>query len=504
MPEGFEIADGYVDIHAEPDRVSARRAANMMADDVDRVGRRRRGGFFAAMFTPDAATLTALRTGVPAALATPIGIGAALLGAIWVTGFIAAIIAGLSTAGVAAAFIVIGAVALKENKKLVKMFEKTGETIANVFKRAAEPLLDPFLRSLKLFTAGLKASEPVIRGIFEALAPAIVPMTRSILQFTRTLGGAMAKEMPAFRRILESIVELMPGLAEKIGEMFNLFSKHEDDIIKAMEAVFAFIGGLVDFLARSVVRLIVTFNWMNEQFGKLNRTAKGVSDWFDREWSKVANHISLPVNRGVNRATARIFGLPRPVATVVASMGQFFATMHRRISNPFSGGVTSAIRFVATLPSRIRSAVGNLRFLLVNAGRDVIRGLLDGISSMFGSLASKVGEAAGIVGRFLPGSPVKEGPLKAFNQLSTNPGAKLAQMLQHGFSEQMKKFQLPTNLTMAGTAPNVNVSPMMAAPPVQVQVMLDGREIAPMVDTRIDDRNFQLKRAVTSGGSRIP
>ena len=73
--------------------------------------------------------------------------------------------------------------------------------------------------------------------------------------------------------------------------------------------------------------------------------------------------------------------------------------------------VQSAIQLVLDIPDRIRRGLSGINSVLYNAGRNLIHGFIDGIRSMFGSLGNVVHEAMNIVGRFVPGSPAKEGPL---------------------------------------------------------------------------------------------
>ena len=79
-----------------------------------------------------------------------------------------------------------------------------------------------------------------------------------------------------------------------------------------------------------------------------------------------------------------------------------------------TGAAESANRlvgFVAKLPGRIIGALGDLGQRMFNAGRNLIESLGNGIREQFGSLWNVMKEAADIVGRFLPGSPAKVGPL---------------------------------------------------------------------------------------------
>jgi len=61
-----------------------------------------------------------------------------------------------------------------------------------------------------------------------------------------------------------------------------------------------------------------------------------------------------------------------------------------------SAGVSRVVDFVRNLPGKIRSAIGNLGSLLVDAGRSLIQGLINGITGKLGELWDKV---SGIAGR---------------------------------------------------------------------------------------------------------
>jgi phage-related protein len=67
--------------------------------------------------------------------------------------------------------------------------------------------------------------------------------------------------------------------------------------------------------------------------------------------------------------------------------------------------------FFRSLPGRILAALGDLASLLYNAGRNVISGLINGVTSMVGSLGSVMGSIAHKVAGFFGLSPAVEGPL---------------------------------------------------------------------------------------------
>jgi phage-related protein len=451
-----------------------------------------------------------MRTGVPAMLASPIGIAAVSLAGIFVASFVGAIISVLATGGMAALFVAIGALALKEHPKLVAGFETLATKIKDVFARAAEPLLMPFIVALGMFTNSLLAAEPIIRRIFEGLAPAILPVTKGITGFLTILGEAMADVMPAFADVLARIGENLPTFATVLGNMFRQFADNKETIMKAVDWLFIF----AEIIIITVVPVIITLTRMWVAFGStfaaigkaagaivdgFGNVVRGVFGWISSNWPKLLGIIVNPVQRGIGSAIKFVSGLPQAVGSAISRVASIFGRVIAYMTKPFREGVSRVLGFIRDLPGRIRSALGNLGGLLYSAGRAVIQGLINGITSMFGAVGSAVGNIVGFIADKLPGSPVKEGPLTKFNQMSTNPGAKLGEMFLEGFAHSLRQF-MP-----AAPIPNVTVNPAVSNyNNPTVRVYLDGRELSPAIVRVMDERNMQLKRAVTSGGTRLP
>lgn len=100
------------------------------------------------------------------------------------------------------------------------------------------------------------------------------------------------------------------------------------------------------------------------------------------------------------------------------------------IKAAFRAGVSAAVEVVKSLGARISAQVRGFGSLLYNAGRTLIQGLVNGILSKIGDVAAAIGKVAGKVKNFLPGSPVKEGPLKSWN--NGGAGKRLVGLLVQG------------------------------------------------------------------------
>ncbi|MEV4858918.1 hypothetical protein [Streptomyces ossamyceticus] len=71
---------------------------------------------------------------------------------------------------------------------------------------------------------------------------------------------------------------------------------------------------------------------------------------------------------------------------------------------------TALINWVKGIPGRVKSALGNLGGVLVGAGRALIRGFINGIKNMLGSVRNAASSVVSAAREYFPFSPAKEGP----------------------------------------------------------------------------------------------
>lgn len=217
----FKIADGFVEIHGEVDeeqiRRSAKRAGDSSGDHFSRaftnaigrtpvfargegftlLGRRssRRwfAGFAAGLFTPDPGVLAALRTGVPAALASPIGLGAISLAATFVASFVAAVIGSATLGLVGVALLGLGAFGVRASEQVGAAWERAGRRISTSLADAAESLVGPFTDAADAIGTGFVVRiAPRLREIFTGLAPSVAPLVESVIATVERLLAGIA------------------------------------------------------------------------------------------------------------------------------------------------------------------------------------------------------------------------------------------------------------------------------------------------------------------------
>ncbi|MDJ0346731.1 phage tail tape measure protein, partial [Streptomyces sp. PH10-H1] len=104
--------------------------------------------------------------------------------------------------------------------------------------------------------------------------------------------------------------------------------------------------------------------------------------------------------------------------------------------------------------SLIKKVTSGFGTLLVDAGMNLLRGLIDGIKSMTGGLGSAMGDVTSFISGFLPHSPAKYGPLSGTGspQLA---GARIGSMLADGIAGSTARVGHATSRLVGAAALSV-------------------------------------------------
>jgi hypothetical protein len=127
------------------------------------------------------------------------------------------------------------------------------------------------------------------------------------------------------------------------------------------------------------------------------------------------------------------------------------------------------IEYIKSLPGRVLAFVKGFGSVLVNAGRSLIQGLINGVRQKLSELWAIISGVAGRIGGFFGASPAKEGPLSGHGY-TTYRGRRLMEGLIEGIQSEIPQLrQVSMNaasnivfgagsvqVTVAGEAPDVN------------------------------------------------
>lgn len=216
--------------------------------------------------------------------------------------------------------------------------------------------------------------------------------------------------------------------------------------------------------------------------------------WVGERLSGAWQFIQEVVRNGIDNVLNLLRGLPsRALSALVNIVTTLVSRGQQLIQGLWNGAVQIAfalIDWAANLPSSIASAIGDLASVLYQKGKDLIQGLIDGIDAMLGPLDEVVGGVVGVVGDFLPGSPVKKGPLTVLNR--GYAGKQIMRMLMSGIGAEAASLErqmaqiagLTTTSAMSGLAGVGGVNNNNTTVNISIGSVKDGADLKATLNDR--------------------
>jgi TP901 family phage tail tape measure protein len=149
------------------------------------------------------------------------------------------------------------------------------------------------------------------------------------------------------------------------------------------------------------------------------------------------------------------------------------------------------------MPGKIVDKIGDVSSLLLQKGKDLVQGIIDGIGSMAKKLYDKMKDTLGPLGKLLPGSPIKDGPLVKWNHGAA--GKKLMNFLADGINEG-RKAALMAAVKTAGAISDIFSSDLYMSDPAFASMAAARQGVTPM---RLADSTAGRRRPKKAKNTRL-
>lgn len=300
----------------------------------------------------------------------------------------------------------LGAWLLKDDPKIKAAASSLGKTAKTVFVGAAQPLVEPFERSLGIFEQMLHDIAPDLTEMFTAIAPAIEPLTRGVVGFIKEALPGFIDLIKAAAPFLMDLENTLPRFGEHMGKFLSLIAESGPqaslffrDFIHLIGLLLVWFGALIKGLtlmygsSRTIILLLV------DVFMALYRGGKWV----------VEQAIDL-------------FG----------RLGRFLAGVWRSATGDIGGFVSflkslpgKAWEAVKDAPGKIKGVFSGIGGWLVDAGERLIGGLIRGIKNAIPGLSGVLDWVTGMI-------PDWKGPPEKDRKLLEPTGEMIMQGLGRG------------------------------------------------------------------------
>jgi TP901 family phage tail tape measure protein len=252
-----------------------------------------------------------------------------------------------------------------------------GDAIAPFVEQAAAKLQE----LVKAFKA-LSPEQKKMAMMFAAIAAAVGPL----LLVLGTVITALGAIVTAIGAISLPVVAVVAGIAAFVAVLVLLWNKSEafrNGVIAIWNAIRAAVSQVVDQLKKKLDEnrdkieafkegLAVVWNFLQKY------VIPAIAKFYEVYLSTLIKVLGLVIGKVIDFASF-LFDVGVEAFKVGQKIYQFGETVGEAIAD--------AIRFVQELPDKVRDGLGNAKQWLLQTGKDMIQGLLDGA----GSLLPKIG-----------------------------------------------------------------------------------------------------------------
>ncbi|MYT31752.1 MULTISPECIES: hypothetical protein [unclassified Streptomyces] len=298
---------------------------------------------------------------------------------------------------------------------------------------ALQPIIEV---ALQIVTAVIKPLLPMLSEVIQSVLPPLADAIQRLLEALQPVFDALLKVvnvlMPVLVPVIQFIVEL---LAKSLVDAVNGVALVFEGLVEIVKGVWDTIVGVLK-IAWGLIEGLFTGNFDTLKEG-WSQFWSGIWSFVKGIWDTILGAFKTFLSVGILGAAGKglkaigaafksgwqaVKGFGEAAWTAIksgfGSFGSFLANLGRsmmsRLGNLFSAGwsaikdvagramsalgraistgITETIGFVRQLPGKAKDALSNLGSTLVGAGKALIRGLIDGIKSMFGAVKNKLGE----------------------------------------------------------------------------------------------------------------
>ncbi|TWP47436.1 hypothetical protein FKR81_32515 [Lentzea tibetensis] len=283
---------------------------------------------------------------------------------------------------------------------------------------AARPVLPVLVEAVRALaealSTGLAAATPQLVQIGQLLGQTLATALTGLLPLLPPLVEALVRFwaeglLPMTPLLLQLVAELLPSLIPLLVELLPV-------VLQAIQIMTVWNAGLLKLAAIFTDHVIPVLRyWLDEVVRPVFRNVVDVVSGALRIVQGVINFALGAITGNWDRAWSGL-------REAVSGAWSF-------VRSGVELGVRSLLGFLGGLPGQMLGALGDLGSLLLEAGKNVIRGLLRGIESMIGSVRSKLSELTDLLPDW-KGPPTRDAKLLHAN------GVLIMRSLVDGFESE--------------------------------------------------------------------
>ncbi|QAY15841.1 tape measure protein [Streptomyces phage TinaBelcher] len=285
---------------------------------------------------------------------------------------------------------------------LTAVIEPLLPMLSEVIQSVLPPLADAITRVVEALQPFLQA----LLAVVDFIMPILVPIIQFLIEI---LAGALVAAINGVGLVLEGLKEFFVGVWDYIVGYFKmiwgifegLFTGNWDTFEEGFDQLWEGIKGIFKGAWDIIIGALEVF--LNVGIlGTAGKAFKAIGAFFKSAWKSIAKIFTDAFNAIRGYIGVFFTGARGLVSDGLAAIGRFFSSAWSSIRETASGALSKlvstvgewigkAVKTLKELPGKAKSALSSLGSTLIEAGKSLIKGLIKGISSMFGAVKDKLG-----------------------------------------------------------------------------------------------------------------
>lgn len=235
---------------------------------------------------------------------------------------------------------------------------------------------------------------PVLQGV-ASIVQTVLPVIQSLFQsWGSAIQGVINAVFPFIQTVIESVMNVISNVISTITALIQGdWDGVWNGIKNIAQSVWDGIGNIIQAGVDLIKNLIDNaLNFIKGIFESIWNAIKGT---VENVWNGIKSAVSSAIN-----------AVSSTISSVLNSIQGFFSNAWNSISNAVSSawngitsavsnGVSSMMSFISSIPGRIMGFFSSAGSWLLSAGRNIIQGLINGITGAIGGAISAVKNAVG-------------------------------------------------------------------------------------------------------------
>lgn len=279
---------------------------------------------------------------------------------------------------------------------------------------------------------------PVIEQIATVIGDVLIAVLPMLTPILSTIGSLLSTLIPVAGQIISVVAQVVAAIAPLIVQLASALIPIIGALLPVVQTVFSTVASIISSVMGIVEGIIKTVTSVIK--GDWAGAWEGIKQVFSGVWdlivSIVTGQIALVksvILAGINLVKSMWSNTWNAVTNVVTNAWE-------GIKYAVSNGVSAMMNFITGMPSKILGAFANAKSWLVESGRSIIQGLIDGIMGMIGTVKDAVGNVLSAARNLLPFSPAKEGPFSG-KGWTLYSGRSIVEALADGVNQRRGLFK---------------------------------------------------------------